>query len=197
MEVCDDAMFLISISHQANKRYKHAGKYIKVIGNTIPCDELVSVVFLGFYLEASLTYIIEKMGKAGEIVNFYYPNRKTRVLNIGLRKKIAWFYNRYVAKEEMNKNALLDENNKIDETLEREFPGFKRIYAFRNNIAHGELDEAIKRIILEFREPKAVDELRTQAKDIVDLLIDIANKSSCSHISKIVSYENALKNYGY
>ena len=194
-EVCDGAMFLITASYQALQRIEHPGQAIQFDRSTLPCDELVTVVFLGFYLEASLTFIIQKLGETEEMVKFFYPKKKPKNPNIGLRRKFAWFYNKYVARSVApNWNALRRSNNKIDAKLERKFPGFTKINAFRNDIAHGDLDKAIKRIIKEYKDPKAVDLLRTQAKVIVDTLIKIAHKAHFNDIGKNVSYEDVLNN---
>jgi hypothetical protein len=205
MEVSNDAMFLISISHQARERYKHFGKQMMVLGNTLPCDNLVTVVFLGYYLEASLTHIIEKMGEV-ECLKIFCDKRNLR--DIGLLYKLAYYYDTHIAKtKKEERKASLKEfikaypyekgNPTIFQKLDSEFPGFKDIYDFRNSISHGELDETIKRIIINYKDIKAVEGIREEAKAIVGMLVKCAHKDGHKDISKNINYEDALKNYGW
>ena len=196
MEVSHEAMFLLTTSYQAYKRIENPGLYFKFDRDTVPCDELVTIVFLGFYIEASLTNIIERMGRLNELVNCFYPKKKPKIFNIGLRRKISWFYTKYVENEEPDRDKLNDPNKKLDEKLEARFPGFTQINEFRNDIAHGELSEAIRRTLTDYRDPNIVDDLRTKSKNIVDTLLEIANKSACSLITKNYSYEDVLNKYG-
>jgi hypothetical protein len=197
-EVSDDAMFLISISYQALDRIKYTGRAIQLINRTITCDELVTVVFLGFYLEASLTDIIKKMGETEIMNNFFKPKRY-----LGLKDKFAWFYNEHIAatKGEIkvaDKEHLFIKDGVgkyIMEKLDNEFPGFKKIYDFRNDIAHGDLGEAIKRIKTQYNDTNDVNLLRTHAKEIVDNLITISREAGYNDIGKNIPYDDALNNY--
>lgn len=202
MEVSDDAMVLISISHQARERYKHYGKYMKVIGNVLPCDNLVTAVFLGFYIEASLTSIIEQMGENACLKKF---NRNRKEYDTGLIVKLAYFYNAHIVSKDEQK-ASFDEfkkafpyngNPSLLQKLDNEFPGINDIDYFRNKISHGKPSEAIKRIINDYRDINDVDKLRDYAKAIVDTFLKFAHMEGYKEITKSVGYEDALKNYGW
>ena len=198
MEVSDDAMILISISYQALNRIKYTGRAIQLINRTITCDELVIVVFLGFYLEASLTEIINKMGETKMMNKFFRSKRY-----LGLKDKFAWFYNEHIATSKgevkvANKEHLFindDSGKNIMGKLDDEFPGFKKISDFRNDIAHGDLSEAIKRIKTEYNDTNDVNLLRTQAKEIVDALITISREAGYDDIGKNIPYDDTLNNY--
>jgi hypothetical protein len=195
-EVSDDAMFLISISYQALQRIEYTGRAIQLTDRTIPCDELVTVVFLGFYLEASLTEIIKKMGRTADISNFFStPKNKPKEIPLGLRKKLAWFYNEYMeGSKASNGHDLFRASNEIDVKLEEMFPGFTKINDFRNDIAHGNLEKAIERIKAEYRDTEDVVLLRNQAKEIVDTLIKFAREAGHTDLNKNISYDDALNN---
>ena len=71
---------------------------------------------------------------------------------------------------------------------------YKEINEFRNKIAHGELDKAIKRFKTDYKDIKDVDLLRTRAKKMTDALSDIARKTH-PEVGKNVYYDYALENY--
>ncbi len=200
MEVNTDAMFLISISYQALKRIEYKGNFIQVVGDTQPCDEIVTIVFLGIYLEASITYIINKMEETKKMNLFYRP--KGQPVNLSLFDKFAWFYNEHIegTKDKCSNSDQLfckdtQKNYTILEKLDNVFHGFRKIYDFRNDISHGNLDEAIKRIKAVYKNTDTIGLLREDAKKCVDILIDIAHKANHEDISKNVPYNDALIDY--
>ena len=207
-EVSDDAMVLITVSFGAFNRVLFAGKSIQVLGNARPCDELVTVVFLGLYVEASLTHIIKEMGEI-ECLKIYCNKRN--MYDIHLLHKLVYFYNTHISKtRKEQKKASYNEfikvypyksNSSTTQTvvqkLDGEFPGFKDIYEFRNKISHGELEEAVSRIITEYQDVNTVKNLRDQAKSIVDKLVMYARKDGHKNISKGIKYDEALKNLGW
>jgi hypothetical protein len=174
-EVNKDATFLIAISYQALARAEK-GDYNTTISN---CT--VVIVFAGFYIEANLNQIIEKINGTDELNSLFR--------NPGLQNKLAWFYNRFVAHsrstglkqlrkeiEEIIKNHILDDA----------FPGFTRIYKFRNDIAHGHIDSDVANL-------DNAKVLRIEAKTIVDKLFEIAFLNGYS-IPRPITYADAIDN---
>ncbi len=183
MEVSEDAMLLITTSWQAANRLKHGDK------NHILCDSLVTLSFLGFYLEASLDYIIIKMGREMEVEEFYKPRK------IGLQYKLAWFYNEFIVISKSNNYDEMKKNKKIFTDIEKEFPGFGSIRDFRNDISHGgNLNDAIVRIKRDYGTFEEIDQLRTQAKAIVGKLCNIAEENGYD-VKKIINYDDAITKY--
>ena len=173
-EVSAEAMLLITISWQALKR---AELYNRA---TILCDNTVTILFASIYIEANLNYIIDKMGMTDDVRQFY-GKKNNKNFHPGLQNKLVWFYNKFVArKKEGHGNIKI-----IEKKLWRKFPGYKKIYQFRNEISHGfvnksisDLDQAIK--------------LRQQAKDIVIELINIAKKKDPT-IEQDIDYLKAIE----
>lgn len=101
----------------------------------------------------------------------------------GLQNKLAWFYNNYVAKTKaINKTQLFDSG--IESKLRKKFPGYDKIYQFRNNISHGVIDRSLANL-------DDAKKLRMQAKVIVDELFKIAEKADY-HIPRTITYEVAI-----
>ena len=177
-EVSKEAKLLINTSFQALRRIDFEDK------DTFFCNSLVTVVFAGFYLEASLDYIIKEMGGKEEMEKFL-GNKP------GMRNKLSWFYNVNVAPPRMN-NKNIYYSKSFKQKLEGEFPGFEKIVDFRNNISHGgNVYRAIERI-KEFKTREDIVQLRTQAKQITDKLIDIANKAEHTNIEKKITFSDAV-----
>src|SRR5262245_7869442 len=143
-----DAMILITTSWQALGRAN--------LGNpeTIICDCTVVTLFAGFFVEANLNYIVEKLHLKKEMIAFLNNNRFP-----GLQDKLAWFYNKFIAKvKAKTKNELFAKG--IKAKLRKRYHGFATLYRFRNDLSHGVINETARSF------PKVV-ELRQQAKNIV------------------------------
>ena len=80
----------------------------------------------------------------------------------GLRDKLAWFYNEFVARKRSH-HADKPFKKRIGASLRRKYPGFSAIHRFRNNLSHGRID-------LSKATPAHAEVLRRQAKGIVESL---------------------------
>ena len=152
-----DATILLATSWQALKRAKSGDE------RTMLCNCAIVVVFAAFFIEANLNHMVEEMGKTAEMLQFLGSP------NAGLQHKLAWFYNRFVARPgAVTKRSMYQ--NGIERKLRRKFPGFNAIYNFRNNISHGIIDRHSANL-------KDAKRLRVSAKAIVDTLFTISAKS--------------------
>jgi len=168
-----DAMILITTSWQA------LGRALLAIPETQICDCTVVTLFAGFFIEANLNFIIGKLHMKKEMISFLNSNRYP-----GLQDKLAWFYNKFVAKfEAKTKKELF--GNGIKSKLRRRYPGFAVLYRFRNDLSHGIINNTARSL------PKVV-ELRQQAKNIVDDLFDVVIRAGY-HISRDVDYQKAIQ----
>ena len=166
-----DATILLATSWQALKRAKSGDE------RTMICNCTIVVVFAAFFIEANLNHIIEKMGKTTEMLQFLGN------ANSGLQHKLAWFYNRFVARPKAVSKRQMYKNG-IDRKLRRRFPGFYEIYDFRNNISHGIIDRHTANL-------GDAKRLRVSAKAIVDELFQISEKAGYQ-IPRSVTYEVAI-----
>lgn len=168
-----DAMILITTSWQA------LGRAIQNNPETIICDCSVVTLFAGFFIEANLNYIVEELNMKKEMIAFLNNNKFP-----GLQDKLAWFYNKYIARvKAKTKKELFDK--KIKSKLRRRYPGFAKLYCFRNDLSHGVINDTAKSI-------QKVLELRQQAKDIADDLFDVIEHAGYS-ISRDITYQKAIQ----
>ena len=166
-----DATILLATSWQALKRATNDGD------RTLICNCTVVVVFAAFFIEANLNHIVEDMGKTDEMIRFLGSPYA------GLQHKLAWFYNRFVAKSKAaTKREMYD--NGIERKLRRKFPGFDEIYNFRNNISHGIIDRSTANL-------NDAKRLRASAKTIVENLFKISAKAGYE-IPRSITYEVAI-----
>jgi hypothetical protein len=163
-EATADAMILISTSFQALGR---AGKRYE---KTMICDCSVVIVFACFFVEANLSHLIKCMGKTEEVNKLYGDHP-------GLKNKLAWFYYRFIEKENIQKKIN-------DSKLEKEFPGFFDLREFRNHLAHGVIDTTLANF-------EKAEELRLAAKEIVDKLYSIASTEGID-VPRNITYEVAI-----
>lgn len=177
-EVSKDAMLLITISWQALKRAELNNRA------TILCDTTVLMLFASIYIEANLNYIIDKMGMTDEMRKFY--GKKEGNFRPGLQQKLVWFYNKFVARKKENKYSYKN-FKKIEKKLWRKFPGYKKIYQFRNEISHGFVTRSIGNL------DQAIN-LRQQAKDIVSELINIAKRKD-PNIKQDINYLKVIESH--
>jgi len=172
-EISNNAAILIATSFQALNRAKIDNK------DTMLCNCTITILFASFFIEESLDVIIKKMKKERDMKTFL---NKQKGEHLGLLDKMAWYYNNYVSHIRIeDKNLLV--NNKLLGKLEKSFPGFRRIYKFRNDVAHGKIN---RRISL-----KETEQLRIQAKSIVDELLKISERAGCE-IPREITYYMAI-----
>jgi len=174
-EISNNAAILIATSFQALNRAKTDDE------DTILCNCTISILFASFFIEENLDVIIKKMKKDREMKAFV---NKQKGEHPGLLDKIAWYYNNYVSHTQAETHKLLL-NKRILGKLEKSFPGFRRIYQFRNDVSHGKIN---RRISL-----KDTERLRVQSKSIVDELLRIALQAGYE-IPREITYFMAIAN---
>jgi hypothetical protein len=179
-ESTNDASILIAISHQAHNRAKLGNKF------TLLCDCTVMIVFAGFFIEANLNRIIDVMGKEQELLDFWGYKRDKK---LGIQDKLAWFYNSFASCSKINLNNTSRVERKglkkeLYERLRAKFSGFDEIYDFRNDISHGKIVSSIANL-------NDAERLRTQAKNIVDELYNLAEQAGYS-IQRTTTYYAAI-----
>ena len=168
-----DAMILITTSWQALGR-AHQGNPATTI-----CDCTVVTLFAGFFVEANLNYIVEKLHLKNEMIVFLNNNRFP-----GLQDKLAWFYNKFIARgKAKNKKELFDKG--IRAKLRKRYPGFATLYRFRNDLSHGVINDTARSF-------SKVAVLRQQAKNIVDDLFDVIAHAG-HNIPRDITYQRAIQ----
>lgn len=168
-----DAMILITTSWQA------LGRASLGIPETMICDCTVVTLFASFFIEANLNYIVETLHMKKEMIKFLNGNKYP-----GIQDKLAWFYNKFIAKVEVKtRKELFDKG--IKSKLRRRYPGFATLYRFRNDLSHGVINDTARSL------PKVV-ELRQQAKDIVEDLFNVVSRAGYS-MSRDVTYQRAIQ----
>lgn len=180
-EVSDNAAIFIATSYQAMERAK-----LDFPPNTETVNLMIALVFLGFYLEENLDVIITKLNKYDELKEF--SNDKGGKKKFGLLNKFGWFYNFYIAtsssKLEKSNPSFM---NALVGNLDARFPGFEKIYAFRNPVSHGKIKHSLS--IPDVNTP------RERAKVITDELLEIINQKEGIVIEKSISYTDAFINF--
>jgi hypothetical protein len=165
------APVLIATSWQALNRALTEGPETRL------CNCTIVILFAGFYIEANLNHIIEQTHSTRRMKTFLgqkYP---------GVQDKIAWFYNEFVARSKAaDKKALYKQG--VRRKIRRRFPGFARLYLFRNDLSHGVVNKSARSL------PEA-QQLRQHAKDIVSSLFDIAARRGYS-IPRDTNYYDAI-----
>jgi hypothetical protein len=165
------APILIATSWQAVNRALTEGPETRI------CNCTVVILFAGFYVEANLNHIAEQLQLTGQMKAFLgqkYP---------GLQDKLAWLYNEFVARSKaQNRHALYKSG--VVRKIRRRFPGFAKLYRFRNDLSHGVVNRSARSV------PEA-QRLRQQAKDIVSGLFAILAKRG-HQIPRDTSYYDAI-----
>ena len=165
------APILIATSWQALNRAIAEGP------DTLLCNCTVVILFAGFYVEANLNYIAERLHLTGQMKGFL--NQK----HPGLQDKLAWFYNEFVARSKAaNRDALY--HGGIIKRVRRCFPGFARLYRFRNDLSHGVVNNSARSLA-------ETQRLRQQAKDIVSELFAILRKRG-HEVPRNMTYYQAI-----
>ena len=171
-EVSRDATILIATSWQALTRAIGQSR------DTLLCDCTIVILFAGFFIEANLNDLIERLGQEHQMTAFLNNNPHP-----GLQDKLAWFYNEYVARRKArNKSELV--KNRIYRKIRRKFPGFAELYRFRNDISHGVINRTAGSL-------EKTKKLRQHAKVMVESLFDIAGKAG-HHIERRTTYWEAI-----
>jgi hypothetical protein len=145
---------LIAISWQALNRALSGDPRTRL------CDCTVVILFAGFFVEANLNEIVQRLGRKRDMLAFLqrpYP---------GLQDKLAWFYNEYVARAKARNRTELYRRG-IGRKLRKRFPGFAELYRFRNDLAHGVVNSSAKSL-------QTTQQVRQHAKDLVQSLFGIA-----------------------
>jgi hypothetical protein len=174
-EVSDNAAIFITTSFQAIERAKFGFP-----PNSETVNLMVSLVFLGFYIEENLDVIIDKLNKRNGLKELFGKRE------YGLKYKFGWFYNSYIAPVKLKKSNKLFMDDLL-KNLEARFPGFEKIYTFRNPVSHGKIKHSLT--------ISDVYELRERAKVITSELLEIVNQKEGVVIEKNIDYKNAVVNF--
>ena len=170
-EASVDATLLIATSWQALKRVRAGDQRTEI------CNCSIVIVFAAFFIEANLNHIIHSMNADAAMRRFL------GLRHPGLQDKLAWLYNEHVARAKARTRPELYDGG-IEQKLQRKFPGFLRIYRFRNDVSHGTIDTSAAK-------PENAERLRLQAKAIVDELFEVARKAGYPLVRSI-PYEVAI-----
>ena len=165
------APILIATSWQALNRALTEGPETRI------CNCTVVILFAGFYIEANLNHIVEQLRLKNQMKTFLgqtYP---------GLQDKLASFYNEFVARSKSVKRKDLFKSG-VTKKLRRRFPGFAKLYRFRNDLSHGVLSMSAHSI-------DQAKQLRCQAKDIVEQMFTILERRGHS-IRRDTTYYQAI-----
>lgn len=175
-EGSDHAAILIATSYQALNRAIQGNQ------DTLITDCTVLILFAGFYVEATLNYIFEYTDKNIQAfpVNKKYNHGKS---NIGLKDKLAWFYNEFINETKASTWKELRERN-INVKLAQMFSGFSELHRFRNDISHGRINECAKSLA-------TAQMLRQQAKDLVNQLYAIMATKGYT-VPRLITYKDAI-----
>ena len=176
-EASSDAAILIATSFQALERAKDDDP------NTSLTNCTITILFAGFYIEATLNYIFEYLDLETKLKKFPRPKS-----NPGLHHKLTWFYNEFISETKYSNWRDLDKYKAWD-SVKKEFPGIEDIKEFRNDISHGKINDSAKSL-------EKTIKLRQQAKRIVNQLYAIT-ESKGSPVDRDATYWKALKNEGY
>ena len=177
-EVNKDATILVATSWQALCRARNS------TGETQLCDCTVVILFAGFFLEANLNEIIERLGLYNQMKKFLCPKKSK--YEPGLQPKLAWFYNEFVARQKASNQDQMYKNG-IKRKIGRKFPGFAELHRFRNDISHGVINKTARSL-------QKTEGLRQQAKEIVDSLFEITERAG-HDIPRDTTYWDAIKAY--
>jgi hypothetical protein len=166
-----EASVLIATSYQALNRELAGSRETRI------ADCTVLILFAGFYIEATLNYIANKTGKSKEMASFLgrpYP---------GMQDKLGWFYNEFIARSKASTKKQLYDNG-IEQKLRRKFPGFARLYRFRNDISHGKINASATSVA-------TAKVLRRRAKNLVGLLYAIPSRKGYK-VPRLITYRAAI-----
>jgi hypothetical protein len=136
---------------------------------TLRTDCTVMIVFAVFYIEATVDAIVEKMNLRSKMDAFLNP-KSDKHYHPGLRHELGWFYNEFVATDKVTtKKKLFRKEHNITRKLRLKFPGYAKLYKFRNGVSHGTIGAVADSL-------SDAEALRRQAKDIRTELYAIARR---------------------
>jgi len=164
-EVNKDAMWLITVSWQALKRAEGEEVEKDEVGRI--CDSTVILAFAGFYVEATLSHIIEALGEYENMIEFL-DIHTTTFPTPTLFNRFQWFYNKYISSAPVSKKSQLPARGEMMRLLDVEFPGIMTLLEFRNSVAHG----TMHKVVLDLGQTL---NLRKKAKEIASKLRETAS----------------------
>ena len=176
-EATKAATILIATSYQAQNRAKEGDDA------TMLCNCTVVIVFAAFFIEANLAHIIDRMNMTNKMKQFFTNRKDLENFHPGMQQKLGWFYNYFVNESKAKRPSDL-RTKEFKEDLERSFPGFSKIYDFRNKVSHGGIDTTMTNL-------NNAEQLRIQAKSIVNKLFEIAEQY-VPPIPRTITYEVAV-----
>jgi hypothetical protein len=151
------APILIAISWQALHRALQGDSTTQL------CNCTVMILFAGFFIEANLNYLVRRLGRTRDMQVFIGKRHP------GLGDKLAWFYNEYGARSKAH-NRQDRRWKRVHRNVRTRFPGFAKLYRFRNDLSHGVVNSSARSL-------GEAQRLRKQAKDLVASLFAIAARS--------------------
>ena len=157
-----DAAILIAISYQALDRQLRARD-----PRTQKANCTVTILFAGFYIEATIDYIVAELSMRSQMMNFLNP-RNDPYYHPGIQHKLSWLYNEFVATKKAANKAQFNQLE-IYSKIRRKFPGFANLYKFRNDVSHGRINRAADSL-------QETQRFRAQAKAIRNSLYAIARR---------------------
>jgi hypothetical protein len=166
------APILIATSWQALGRALNEGP------DTLICNCTVVVLFAGFYVEANLNHVVEELHMKGRMNTFMGGKRYP-----GLQDKLIWFHNEFVARAK-SPNLRTAHARGAARSVRRCFPGFARLYRFRNDISHGVINRSGRSLA-------EAQRLRQQAKDIVAKLFAVLEQRG-HKVARTTTYFKAI-----
>ncbi len=166
------APILIATSWQA------LGRAVKEGPDTLICNCIVVVLFAGFYVEANLNHIVERLHMGGRLKAF--TGGKTHP---GLQDKVAWFYNEFVARAQLPDLSTAYKRG-VARKIRSRFPGFAQLYRFRNDISHGVINKSGRSLAKAQR-------LRQQATRMVAQMFSILQRRG-HRIPRTITYWQAI-----
>lgn len=178
-EASDNAAIFIATSFQAMERAKFG-----IPPDSVTVNLMIALVFLSFYLEENLDVIIARLNRDEELRDFFNDKKGKR--KFGLLNKFGWFYNSYIAPSKLQKSSELFMENLV-KYLDARFPGFEKIYTFRNPVSHGKIEHSLS--------IPDVYALRERAKAITSELLEIVYQKEGIVIEKNINYKDAFMNF--
>ena len=172
-EAGQHAPILIATSWQALGRAVNEGP------DALICNCTVVVLFAGFYVEANLNHIVQRLGMRSSL-NAFTGGKKYP----GLQDKLSWFYNEFVARVQ-SADLRTARRRGIARKVRRRFPGFAHLYRFRNDISHGVINKSGRSLAKAQR-------LRQQATETVAQLFAILERRG-HPIPRTTTYWRAIR----
>jgi hypothetical protein len=165
------APILIATSWQA------LGRATNEDADALICNCTIVVLFAGFFVEANLNHIVQRLNMTSSLQAF------TRKKYPGLQDKLAWFYNEFVARVP-TADLRAAYKRGFARKIRQQFPGFAKLYRFRNDISHGVINKSGRSLATAKR-------LRQQAIDMVARLFAILERRG-HRIPRATTYWQAI-----